>query len=199
MDGLFLTSYIVLWVIVICLLLLVLLLYRQFGVMLMPGRRRIELQGLDIGERPPELLVDYPRESRTSLLTWDSKSNGKTATLVIVAEPSCPICKGLLAEGRLESVPRRRRDVEFVWLDEKSPVKGPPQNWTLAVAGDGSAARLLDVPGFPFAYVLGSEGDVLAKGLINSVEEVEQLVRIARVAAKEQRRKEPGKELVTDE
>jgi hypothetical protein len=174
-NRLFIVSYVTLWVVTASLLVLVLLLYRQFGIMLMPGRRRIELGGLDLGERAPELVVDLPHEDRSSLLTWDT--NG--ATLVVVAEPHCPICKNLLGEGGLESIPRQP-GLDFVWLDEKRPEQDLPTPWTVAVTADGSAARLLDVPGYPFAYVLGRDGKVLAKGLVNTSGEVEQL--IARVS-----------------
>jgi hypothetical protein len=175
MGRLFVVSYVTLWLVTCSLFVLVLLLFRQFGTMLMPGRRRIELGGLDIGERAPELVVDLPTEGRSSLLTWEKRTDGKSATLVVVAEPHCPICKGLLKEGGIASVPQRN-DVEFVWLDEKKPDHDIPVYWTVAVADDGSAARLLDVPGFPFAYVLGSDGQVLAKGLVNSGEEISSLI-----------------------
>jgi hypothetical protein len=43
MSSLFWVTYIVLWILVVALVLMVVLLYRQFGLMLMPGRRRMSL------------------------------------------------------------------------------------------------------------------------------------------------------------
>lgn len=186
MSRLFIVSYVTLWVITGALLLLVLLLYRQFGIMLMPGRRRIELGGLDFGERAPELVVDLPSENRKSLLTWQ-KTNGKRATLAIVAEPHCPICKALLREGSGIELVSRNPEFDYVWIDEKPPSQELPPEWTVAVTADGSAANRMDVPGFPFAYVFGADGEVLVKGLVNTSDEVEQLVRRADLDSHERR------------
>jgi hypothetical protein len=57
MNVAFWFSYAVLWIIVIMLSLLVLLLYRQFGLTYMSGQRRINMQGLDVGARAPSFSL----------------------------------------------------------------------------------------------------------------------------------------------
>ncbi len=54
-------SYLALWAIVIALTLLVLLMYRQFGLLIMPGRLRASLAGLDTGAHVPTLAFDTPQ------------------------------------------------------------------------------------------------------------------------------------------
>ncbi len=75
MDSAFWLSYATLWLFVVVTMLMVLLLYRQFGLMLMPGRQRLELGGLDIGSVAPILPVEFPNRRDAPLLSgsgWES-------------------------------------------------------------------------------------------------------------------------------
>lgn len=69
-------------------------------------------------------------------------------------------------------------DVEFVWLDSRPlPADVEPAGWSVAVDAQGAASAAMEVPGFPFLYVIDARGHVAAKGIVNSVDEIRTLVR----------------------
>lgn len=70
MKGVFATSYLVLWMVVAILAILVVLLYRQIGLILMPGRQRISLSGLDLGAVAPALDVRFVNRQRSPAIDW---------------------------------------------------------------------------------------------------------------------------------
>lgn len=182
MPRFFWFTYAVLWALVVALLVMVLLLYRQFGLMFIPGRRRVELGGLDIGAQAPRLAVDLMRSSGPLVLTWDAPERGPPTSgwIAIFASPHCPICRRLWTEGELEGVAAEWPSVEFVWIDSEVPAEGePPAGWTAAVSPDESANTLMDVPVFPFAYAIVPGGTLRAKGLVNEAADLKRIAELA--------------------
>jgi hypothetical protein len=59
MTLVFWITYGVLWIILALVAILVILLYRQFGLLLMPGGRRISYGGLDIDASVPVLPLSF--------------------------------------------------------------------------------------------------------------------------------------------
>ena len=101
-----------LWVAVIVLTVLVLLLYRQFGLAYMSGRARAGLQGLDLGARarPVALTgldgsaheIDWsaaPGSAAPGAGVTGPGATGPGATVLVFAQPSCPICGDLAADA----------------------------------------------------------------------------------------------------
>ena len=111
-----------LWFAVIVLTVLVLLLYRQFGLAYMSGRARAAMQGLDLGARArPVALTGLDGSAHD--IDWsaatvpDAPVPGATvpdatvpgapvpgvtapaATVLVFAQPSCPICGDLAADA----------------------------------------------------------------------------------------------------
>jgi hypothetical protein len=179
LRGVFVTSYLVLWVIVAVLVILVLLLYRQMGLILMPGRQRISLGGLDLGGVAPALGIRFVNRDRSPTIDWRPYrgESPPAAWAVLFATPACPICKGLLDDGGLAAVADSYPEVEFVWLDSQPlPEDVRPEGWSVAMDSEGSASVAMEVPGFPFLYVIDSRGHVAAKGIVNTADEVGTLV-----------------------
>ena len=194
MRGLFLTSYAVLWALVLLTILLVILLYRQFGMIAMPPRRRMAMEGVDLGAEAPALPMTFINRDRPSVLDW-RPFHGEPAPdywLVLFAEPSCPICQGLITGKHLDSLASEWPDVEFVWLDGK-PLDDDlwPRDWVVAFSSDDTALRAMEIPAFPFGYVVDSRGRVQAKGLVSSVSELTSLLFEARHAARSKRDAQP--------
>lgn len=180
MKGVFLTSYLSLWVVVSILAILVVLLYRQIGLILMPGRQRTSLSGLDLGAVAPALGVRFVNRHRSPAIDWRAHQGefAPSGWAILFATPECPICKGLLADGDVNGLADSRSDVEFVWLDSRPlPADVQPAGWSVAVDSEGLAAAAMEVPGFPFLYVIDARGRVAAKGIVNSVDEIRTLVR----------------------
>ena len=186
-----------LWVAVIVLTVLVLLLYRQFGLAYMSGRARAAMQGLDLGARarPVALTgldgsahdIDWsaapvPGATGPGATVPGATGPGATApaaTVLIFAQPSCPICGDLAADAA--GLPASWPSSRFVWVD--GTVTGRPRRavdsapgWMVGTAQDDAVHQAWDVSGSPFAYVVGASGRIAAKGVVNRAADVERLL-----------------------
>ncbi len=166
MSPLFVASYIVLWLLVFMLLILVLLLYRQYGRSLMTPRGRIATAGLSIGEKAPALSV-RAQDGSPMIVDWVGTKRG---TAALFALPGCPICSHLWEEAEFAALPAQWPGVEFIWFDvDKAHLDaGPvPAGWAFAHSADRSAHEAVELPASPYAYVVSGSGKVMSKGLIN--------------------------------
>jgi methylamine dehydrogenase accessory protein MauD len=184
-------SYVLLWVLVVMLGLLVVLMYRQFGLAFMRPAERMNMQGLDVGSRAPAFaLVDHvEREHEIAL---GARAGEHAGTAVVFALPTCQICAGLASS--LASLPSDYRDVRFVWVDGES--SRPPKRelsgvpgWLAGTAPGDRIHRQWDVSGVPFCFVVDRDGRIAAKRLVNARNDVaallESALRVKRTAAKE--------------
>jgi hypothetical protein len=181
MSGALFASYIVLWVLVVVLILLTLLLYRQFGLMLMPGRARTSLSGLDIGAKVPAIAMSQDGGG-TLILDSDQAAIGPAA--VLFASSNCSICRELGKDVALSDYVGSSDGMEFMWVQSDPPPELVAANWIVALDQDGSAGRVMEVPGYPFLYVISAEERVVAKGIVNSTDEIRALVKQGLQAAR---------------
>ena len=166
-----------LWFAVIVLTVLVLLLYRQFGLAYMSGRARAAMQGLDLGARArPVALTGLDGSARD--IDWSAAPVAGT-TVLVFAQPSCPICGDLAADAA--GLPVSWPSSRFVWVD--GTVTGRPRRavdsapgWIVGTAQDDAVHAAWDVSGSPFAYVVGGNGRIAAKGVVNRAADVERLL-----------------------
>lgn len=184
LSGAIWGTYIVLWCLVAVLMMLVLLLYRQFGLMWMRPTQRFALAGLDIGASVPDLDLVSEDTGEPLSLRWDSDDGATLAGRILVFTlPGCPICERLSGEvhALLESAPQ----FEHVWITPSMNGRvqeenvSRPDGWVLALTPDERAHKQMDVPASPYAYVLGKDGKVLAKGLVNGLDDFEFLFGVA--------------------
>ena len=171
-------SNIILWVVVLALLLAVLALARQVGILY----ERIAPMGalmLDHGPKVGDMAPVFSLESLDGSSQAVGLSTNKKSQLLFFLSPTCPVCKKLLPV--LKSI----RNVEAAWLDV-----------VLASDGDRPAhadfcrkAVLAEFPyvlstelgmafqvgKLPYAVLIGEDGRVRAKGLVNSREQLESL------------------------
>jgi hypothetical protein len=179
MSGFFWATYVILWTFVVLLTLMVLLLYRQFGLSWMRGQRRLELAGLDVGATAPPLSLEAPGSTAELVLAWDRTSDGaRQGQLVLFGLPTCPICKHLWAD-EIAALPLAWQTIEFVWVDAEPPNGPAPLGWQVGISADESAHAAMEVPGVPYAYVIGSGGRIVAKGLVNTFGDVNALLERA--------------------
>jgi methylamine dehydrogenase accessory protein MauD len=186
MSPLFWTTYVLLWVLVAILVVAVLLLYRQFGLVYMNSRRRLDMQGPDIGGRAPTLeVVTVPARERASI-NWQAPTGSK-GQFVLFALPTCQVCKALLPD--LSAVPAQFPEVGFAWVHGatslESALESAPSlsSWSV-LAGDAMRAhQVFDVGTVPFAFVLDANGRIRSKGLINDLDDIGRLIREARVSS----------------
>src|SRR5438445_12199789 len=91
MEGIWLVSYIVLWLLVLVLILLVILLYRQLGIMYLGSAEGVSRDGLAPGAKAPDfnLTDQYGNAQRLS----DYRGR---PTVVLFGSPHCSPCRILL-------------------------------------------------------------------------------------------------------
>lgn len=170
-------SNILLWVVVVILIGVVFALARQIGILferVNPVGAMISDSGPALGDRVPAMTL--PNLNGEALPLGGGAGR---AQLVFFLSTSCPICKALLPA--LKSI----QHDESRWLD-------------VVLASDGREAlhrRLIEAEGLetfpyvlsselgmrfrvaklPFAVLIGRDGSVTAKGLVNSREQLESL------------------------
>ena len=170
-------SNLLLWLVVLALLVAVIALARQLGILY----ERVAPMGALTLDAGPAVGSPAPQMSLRAL---DGKAielgaPTRTATLLFFLSPTCPVCKKLLPV--LRSVQGAERD----WL-------------TVVLASDGELAEhqafvarhgLVDFPyvlsrdlglafrvgKLPYAVLVDERGQVRAKGLVNSREQIESL------------------------
>lgn len=178
MNEALLVSNVILWVVVLALLMAVLALARQVGILY----ERIAPMGalmLDHGPKVGDLAPVFNLESLDGSNLPVGLAGNMKSQLLFFLSPTCPVCKKLLPV--LKSI----KSVEAKWLD-------------VVLASDGDIpehlefhrkAGLTDFPyvlsadlgmafkvgKLPYAVLIGEDGRVRAKGLINSREQLESL------------------------
>jgi thiol-disulfide isomerase/thioredoxin len=177
MSTLFVVSYVALWLLLLTVGVLLFLLYRHFGVMALGSLEGVQRDGLPIGAVAPEVAGTMVDEER---MTW-VPGRGRKGLLVFAA-PNCGPCAAIIpALNRLATAKNGHN------LAVTAVVAGGPQETAelvkkfavpfpcLAEAGSGAADRYR-VRVTPFAFVIGEDGRILAKGLCSDAERLRDLL-----------------------
>ncbi|HEX8600775.1 MAG TPA: TlpA disulfide reductase family protein [Chloroflexia bacterium] len=168
MEGIWLVSYIVLWLVVLVLLVLVILLYRQLGIMYLGSAEGVSRDGLDVGTQAP----DFSLTDQYGNLQRPSDYRGRPL-LLLFGSPTCGPCKVLLPE--LHTWAAEHVEVGVVWLNLASPEEnlryasemGATLPMSAYTPADGVVERF-KVRVTPFLFFLDEQGIVKAKGLANT-------------------------------
>jgi methylamine dehydrogenase accessory protein MauD len=177
MPAVFYVSYVSLWLLVLALATLLLLVYRHFGLMALGTVEGVQRDGLAVGSEAPKFsavtlagdtILWEPRRERPQLLAFVS--------------PECQPCARILPS--LNQVARADGGVEVILL-VSGPVEGAhhlvekfhPPAAAVCLADDGSGADArYKVRVTPFAFLIGQDGRVLAKGLCDQPARLQQLL-----------------------
>jgi methylamine dehydrogenase accessory protein MauD len=168
MDTPWLISYIVLWLIVLALCLLVILLYRQLGIMYLGSAEGVSRDGIDKGATAPDFALTDQYGNPQRLADY----RGRPA-LLLFGSPHCSPCRTLMPQ--LHEWARAHPEVGVVWLNaasEEESLKFVSElGATLPVAPYTPESKLMDrykVRVTPFMFLLDEKGVVRAKGLANT-------------------------------
>src|ERR687894_1839089 len=165
MSTLFFVSYVALWLLLLSMGVLVLLLYRHFGVMSLGTLEGVQRDGLTIGSVAPAISGVTAAGQDTS---WQPKRG--QPQLLLFAAPDCEPCAAVLPHverlagavdgglGIAAVVPGPRDEVARFVERYRPPFP------CLAEDGSGAFTRY-KVRVTPFGFIVGSDGRVLAKGL----------------------------------
>jgi methylamine dehydrogenase accessory protein MauD len=174
MSGWWAVSYAVLWVVVIALSVLVVALARQIGTLhlrLGPrGALEIDAEGPPLGEAPEP--VDLADTAGRRLAVGGP---GDPQFLLFVS-PSCPICREVLPSLGVAASLGDMRPV-VISDDQRMHPEIPPG---VPAVASPELAQAYRVPGTPYAVLLDGVGIVRAKGIVNTIEQMEGLVDTAR-------------------
>jgi methylamine dehydrogenase accessory protein MauD len=176
-----LVSNIVLWILVIVLAIVVLALARQVGILherIAPAGALQPTEGPRVGETTEAMRLE---DIRGNNLTVGGPDRDGLATLVLFISPTCPVCKSLVPTAQSLARTESSR-LRLVFASD-----GGSREQHLAYADDLRLDKhpyLLSerlgvtygVSKLPFALLIGADGTLQSKGLVNTREHLESLV-----------------------
>jgi methylamine dehydrogenase accessory protein MauD len=184
MDGIWMVSYLALWVVVVFLILTMLVLARQVGLLhrrIAPSVARMENDGPAIGEVMPE-LNEMDIQGREVHLGAEMGRQ----TLMLFMSSRCPACQELAPAVRsIASSERRNLSVLMVTMDRDEAAnrdfvaKNKLGHIPLIVSEE--LATLYSVFSPPYGVLIDENRVVKAKGLINQIEHLESLLNAAQM------------------
>ncbi len=179
MTEALLASNIILWCLVIILSLVVFALARQVGVLherVAPAGALMPTSGLKVGELTE--AASFPDLDGVPVTVGGTNQNGR-ATLVLWISPTCPVCKGLVPTARSMA---EAEDLHLVFASDGDKLEqhrkyvkdldiaAYPYIVSQALGMKYSVSKL------PFAVLIGPDGTLKSKGLVNTREHLESLV-----------------------
>jgi methylamine dehydrogenase accessory protein MauD len=169
MEGTFwIISYIALWVLVVVLILLVILLYRQLGIMYLGSAEGVSRDGLEPGKKAPDWSLEDQYGTARKLSDYLGKP-----TVVVFGSPHCSPCRILLPQ--MHDWAKAHPEVGIVWLNAASPEESlkfvSETGATLPIIPYAPETKLMDkyrVRVTPFMFLLDENGIIRQKGLVNT-------------------------------
>jgi thiol-disulfide isomerase/thioredoxin len=175
-------AVVVLWVLMLLLSVLVVLLYRQFGLIYIGSRARLGLTGLAVGSRVPEVAL-LRMAGRDFAWDWTAGGGGR-GTLVVFGAPGCTLCKKLTPQLNLFA-DKWAHLVDLIFVEKgplpAGPTHDPPNRtqWMYTEDPEGELHRAFDIEATPYAFVVDSSRRVLAKGIVNDKSDIEAVLSMA--------------------
>ncbi len=178
MLAVLIVSQILSWIVILALGLAVLALARQVGVLhvrLAPAGALMTGKGPVVGEAAP--VLDVATIDGAPLAIGKALARGRMQLLMFVS-PHCPLCKDLIPVAKNFA---RREKLDLLFVGDDDPAE---QRAMIAHAGlEGFSfvnspivGRTYHVDRLPHAVLIGNDGVILSKGLVNSREHLESLV-----------------------
>jgi len=171
-------SQILSWVVILGLGLAVLALARQVGVLhvrLAPAGALLSSKGPVVGEAAP--VLDAVTLDGAPIAIGKPLPAGRNQLLLFVS-PSCPLCKDLIPIAK-NFAKTEKLDIVFVGDDEAGEQRAMIARLDmrgLPFVNSSIVGRTFHVDRLPHAVLIGEDGTLLSKGLVNSREHLESLV-----------------------
>lgn len=184
MTGLWLVSYIGLWLVTGFLLLTVFALARQIGLLhkrIAPFGARMTNAGVKIGERAPEVkAVDMAGQPLVL------GSNRTKQTLVVFISASCASCAEMAPALRsIWKSERSQLDLVLVSLEESATLNqefiAEHKLSGIPYIASRDTALAYGVMNAPYGILFDQQGVVRAKGVVNHMEHLESLLNAAQM------------------
>lgn len=178
MPEALLASNIILWFLVIILSLVVFALARQVGVLherVAPAGALMPTSGPKVGELTE--VATY-KDLNGEAFTLGGVSADRRATLILWISPTCPVCKGLVPTARSMC---EDENFNLVFAsDGDKPEQHQAYVRDLGISGypyliSQALGMKYAVSKLPFAALIGPDGTLRSKGLVNTREHLESL------------------------
>jgi methylamine dehydrogenase accessory protein MauD len=184
MSGIWLISYIALWILVVAMAIIVLGLVRQLGVIHLrlgpEDNLLVTRDGLELGSISPNFHATDVM-SRKNITLEDLQ--GRQSVLIFVS-PSCSPCQELLVDikyfqksknGKINIIVISQSDFQTsMALAREHKLKIP-----VIADSEGLISNLYQVRATPFAYRLDEECVVQRRGIVNNMDGLESLLEEA--------------------
>ncbi len=176
-----LVSNIILWILVVVLALVVFALARQVGILherVAPAGALMPTTGPKVGEMTEAMpLSDINEQS----VVVGGPAEDTFATLVMFISPTCPVCKSLVPTAKSLAKTERNR-LRLVFASDGGKIE-QHQSYANDLELDSYPYVLsqplglaYEVSKLPFAVLIGGDGSLQSKGLVNSREHLESLI-----------------------
>ena len=181
MSASLMVSNVVLWILVIVLALVVLALARQVGILherVAPAGALQPTNGPKVGELTEAMSIADITGSTVTV--GGPNADGKT-TLVMFTSPTCPVCKSLVPTAKSLAKAEKNR-LQLVFASDGDSVE-QHQAYVKDLDLDSYPYVLSQKLGMsfavsklPFAVLIGADGTLQSKGLVNTREHLESLI-----------------------
>ena len=171
-------SQILSWIVILGLGLALVALARQVGVLhvrLAPAGALVTGKGPVVGEAAP--VLEATSLDGVPLTIGKALAKGRMQLLLFVS-PHCPLCKDLIPIAK-NFAKSEKMDIVFVGDDEVSEQRAMIARLEMGgmpFVNSSIIGRSFHVDRLPHAVLIGDNGTVLSKGLVNSREHLESLV-----------------------
>jgi methylamine dehydrogenase accessory protein MauD len=171
-------SQILSWIVILGLGLALLALARQVGVLhvrLAPAGALLTGKGPVVGEPAP--VLDAVTLDGAPLTIGKALAKGRMQLLLFVS-PHCPLCKELIPIAK-NFAKTEKMDIVFVGDDDATEQRAMIARLDMGgvpFVNSSIVGRTFHVDRLPHAVLVGTEGTVLSKGLVNSREHLESLI-----------------------
>lgn len=174
-------SNIVLWILVVVLSLLVLALSRQLGILherVAPAGALMPTSGPKVGELTEAIAVKTIDEQALSI---GGANAAGLASFILFISPTCPVCKSLVptAKSLVKSESHRMQLLFASDGDELEQHRSYAKDLDLGSYSyvlSEALGRAFEVSKLPFAVLIGADGTLKGKGLVNTREHMESLI-----------------------
>ena len=181
MTGAMFVSNVILWVVVIVLALVVLALARQVGILherVAPAGALMPTSGPKVGELTEAMSIADIHGQTVSVGGPDP--NGLN-TLIMFISPTCPVCKSLVPTAKsLANAEKNRLQLVFASDGDKlEQHQAYAKDLNLRKYPYVVSEKLgmsFEVSKLPFAVLIGADGTLQSKGLVNTREHLESLI-----------------------
>lgn len=181
MSTVLIFSNIFLWVLMVPLVILNLILFRQMGILIMGTARGVNNSGVPIGKKLPSF-----KGHKLDGSIWDFNTILGKSSLFLFVSPFCGECKKILPDFIEITKKYNTNAILFIFSD----IEGANEyirkiNYTgQAIIINQEQGAAIDVSATPFAYAINSQGIVEEKGLVNTFGHLEKYVKsISQIAA----------------